>query len=155
MHGDITTVSVAVNQRVFGPASLIRANAATSDHLLHISGQVVAKYHLPAEIKSPNLYIESSSRISNIHFDEKSIFDIVSFTLASEGVADPVKKKVKKDDRNDYIKSLSVYLITLSRKSHTCSCLLSKLLFLFCSTHKPEGSREVKALCAHAQHEQR
>lgn len=96
MHGDITTVSVAVNQRVFGPASLIRANAATSDHLLHISGQVVAKYHLPAEIKSPNLYIESSSRISNIHFDEKSIFDIVSFTLASEGVAGSRQEKGEK-----------------------------------------------------------
>lgn len=51
MHGDVTAVTVAVNQWVFSPASLIRANAATSDHLLHISGPVVAKYHLHTQIK--------------------------------------------------------------------------------------------------------
>lgn len=104
MHGNITAVSVAVNQRVFGPASLIRANAATPDHLLHISGQIVAKYHLQTEIKSPNVYIEASSRISKIPSDEKSIFDVVSFTLASEGSQDPVRKKgAEKHARNDCI----------------------------------------------------
>jgi len=36
MHGDVAAVSVAVHQRVFRPASLIRANAATTNHLLHI-----------------------------------------------------------------------------------------------------------------------
>lgn len=157
MHGNITAVSVAVNQRVFGPASLIRANAATPDHLLHISGQIVAKYHLQTEIKSPNVYIEASSRISKIPSDEKSIFDVVSFTLASEGVAGSSQgKKVRKNTSGTTVfKSSSVYLIPLSTKSHTWSCLQSKLLFLFCSTHKPEGSREVKARCAHAQDEHR
>lgn len=154
MYGDITAMSVAVNQRVFGPASLIWANAATSDHLLHISGQVVAKYHLQTKIKSPNVYIESSSRISKIHFDEKSIFNVVSFTLASDGSQDSVKKKLEKDVQNECIKALRLYLIPLSTKSHTWSCLQGKLLFLFCSTHKPEGSREVNSRCAHAQKEQ-
>lgn len=88
MHGDITAVSVAVNQRILGPASLIRTNTATPDHLLHISGQIVAKYHLHTERKSPNVYIECASRISKIHLDEKSIFDVVSFTVASERVAE-------------------------------------------------------------------
>lgn len=97
MHGNITAVSVAVNQRVFGPASLIRANAATPDHLLHISGQIVAKYHLQTEIKSANVYIEASSRISRIPSDEKSISDVVSFTLASEGVAGSSQEKVRKN----------------------------------------------------------
>lgn len=99
MHGDVAAVSVAVNQRVLGPASLIWANAATSNHLLHISGHAVAKYHLQTAIKSSNVYIESSLRISNIHVDEKSIFDVVSFTLASDGSQEPVKKKVQKTSK--------------------------------------------------------
>lgn len=37
MNGDVTAVSVTVNEWVLGPASLIRANTAASDHLLHIS----------------------------------------------------------------------------------------------------------------------
>lgn len=36
MHGDVAAVSVAVHQWVFRPASLVRANTATTDHLLHI-----------------------------------------------------------------------------------------------------------------------
>lgn len=55
MDGNITTVTVAVDERVFGPASLIRAHTATSDHLLHSTRRVVvflcqiqlAGYHLP------------------------------------------------------------------------------------------------------------
>lgn len=36
MHGHVAAVSVAVHQRVLGPASLIGANTAAADHLLHI-----------------------------------------------------------------------------------------------------------------------
>lgn len=36
MHSDVAAVSVAVHQRVFRPASLVWANTATADHLLHI-----------------------------------------------------------------------------------------------------------------------
>lgn len=36
MHGNVAAVSVAVNQRVFCPPSLVWAHAATSDHLLHV-----------------------------------------------------------------------------------------------------------------------
>lgn len=37
VHSDVAAVSVAVNQRVFGPASFVWTNAAASDHLLHIT----------------------------------------------------------------------------------------------------------------------
>lgn len=158
VYGDITAVSVAVNQRVFGPASLVRANTATSDHLLHLSGQVVAKYHLQTKIKSPNVYIESWSRISKVHLDEKSIFDVGLLHISVRRVAGSRQEKKKVEKKrlpNDCIKSASVDLIPLSTKIHSWSCLQSKLLFLFCSTHKPEGSREVKARCAHAQDQHR
>ncbi len=59
VDGDVTAVTVAVDEGVFGPASFIRADAAASDHLLHINvtRQVVvflcqiqlAGYHLPSE----------------------------------------------------------------------------------------------------------
>lgn len=85
VDGDVTAVSVAVNQRVLGPASLIRANTATSDHLLHISGQIDAKYHLQTSTKSPRAHTASSSRTSRIRLGEKSMFDAVSLTLVSAG----------------------------------------------------------------------
>lgn len=42
MHGHVAAVSVAVHQRVFGPAPLVGTHAAPADHLLHVIRRTLA-----------------------------------------------------------------------------------------------------------------
>lgn len=45
MHGNVAAVSVAVDQRVLRPASLVRANTAAADHLLHVTFRELVVRH--------------------------------------------------------------------------------------------------------------
>ena len=48
MHGHGTSLSIAVDQRIFGPTPLVRTHAAPSKHLLHAVVQAIRETRLAA-----------------------------------------------------------------------------------------------------------
>ena len=78
VNGDVAALSVAINKRIFIPATLIRTHAATPDHFTHFS------WHTTEEKKSP-----SSHFSTDVFEKEETTFVATRTTTASTSAAAP------------------------------------------------------------------